>query len=64
MAVYGGQLILLMGAETASSLPISMIYPTLAIPVGGALFMLHSVAHVTDMLSNQGRSPYSVASEV
>jgi TRAP-type C4-dicarboxylate transport system permease small subunit len=50
MAFYGGQLILLMGAETASSLPISMSYPMLAIPVGGALFMLHSLAHVMDTL--------------
>ena len=52
MAVYGGQLIRLMGEETASSLPISMSYPTLAIPVGGVLFMLHSLAHAVNMLSS------------
>jgi TRAP-type C4-dicarboxylate transport system permease small subunit len=63
MVLYGGQLILLMGAETASSLPISMSYPTLAIPVGGALFMLHSLAHVTDTLSDNGGSPSPVASK-
>ena len=52
MAMYGGQLILLMGEEMASSLPVSMSYPTLAIPVGGALFMLHSLTHIVDTLRN------------
>ena len=70
MAFYGGQLILLMGAETASSMPMSMSYPTLAIPVGGGLFMLHSLAHVLDTLfsspesRSNGKPPYSVASKV
>ena len=70
MAFYGGQLILLMGAETASSLPIPMSYPTLAIPAGGALFMLHSLAHVIDTLlpssdlGSSAKPPHSVASDV
>jgi TRAP-type C4-dicarboxylate transport system permease small subunit len=46
LAIYGGAMISLMGTETASSLPISMIYPYLAIPVGGALLIVHSLAHL------------------
>ena len=46
LIVYGGEMISLMGTETASSLPISMIYPYLAIPVGGALLSIHSLAHL------------------
>ena len=49
-AFYGGQLILLMGEETASSLPFSMSYPAAAVPVGGALFMLHSLTHAATAL--------------
>lgn len=70
MAFYGGQLILLMGAETASSLPISMSYPMLAVPVGGALFMLHSLAHVMDALhspsnpASNAKLPNSVTNDV
>jgi TRAP-type C4-dicarboxylate transport system permease small subunit len=70
MAFYGGQLILLMGPETASSLPISMSYPTLAIPVGGALFMVHSLAHIMDTVlspsnpGNNAKPPFSVTSDV
>ncbi len=30
---YGSDMLALMGTETASSLPISMVYPYLAIPV-------------------------------
>jgi TRAP-type C4-dicarboxylate transport system permease small subunit len=44
--LYGGDMIQLMGSETASSLPISMTYPYLAIPVGGALLILHSVVRI------------------
>jgi TRAP-type C4-dicarboxylate transport system permease small subunit len=44
--VYGGNMIELMGSETASSLPISMTYPYLAIPVGGALLVFHSVVRI------------------
>lgn len=47
LVVYGGDMIELMGTETASSLPISMVYPYLAIPVGGALLVWHSVVRVT-----------------
>jgi TRAP-type C4-dicarboxylate transport system permease small subunit len=44
--VYGGDMLDLIGTETASSLPISMVYPYLAIPVGGALLILHAAARV------------------
>jgi TRAP-type C4-dicarboxylate transport system permease small subunit len=46
LVIYGGAMISLMGTETASSLPISMIYPYLAIPVGGALLIVHALAHL------------------
>jgi TRAP-type C4-dicarboxylate transport system permease small subunit len=51
LAWQGGHMIALMGTETASSIPISMIYPYLAIPVAGALFMLHALAHVTQIVT-------------
>lgn len=44
--VYGGDMLTLMGSETASSLPISMIYPYLAIPVAGALLILHATVRI------------------
>jgi TRAP-type C4-dicarboxylate transport system permease small subunit len=44
--VYGGDMLALMGTETASSLPISMVYPYLAIPVGGVLLIAHSVVRI------------------
>lgn len=53
LAWYGGSLIALMGEESAASLPVSMTWPTLAIPVGGALFMLHAVAHGAAVLAGQ-----------
>jgi TRAP-type C4-dicarboxylate transport system permease small subunit len=46
LVTYGGEMISLMGTETASSMPISMIYPYLAIPVGGALLTVHALAHL------------------
>jgi TRAP-type C4-dicarboxylate transport system permease small subunit len=46
LVVYGSDMITLMGAETASSLPISMVYPYLAIPVGGALLIWHSAVRI------------------
>jgi TRAP-type C4-dicarboxylate transport system permease small subunit len=44
--IYGGEMLRLMGSETASSLPISMVYPYLAIPVGGILLILHASARI------------------
>lgn len=44
--IYGGDMLALIGSETASSLPISMVYPYLAIPVGGALLILHAATRV------------------
>jgi TRAP-type C4-dicarboxylate transport system permease small subunit len=44
--VYGGQMLRMMGTETAASLPISMTYPYLSIPVGGALLIFHSVVRI------------------
>lgn len=46
LVVYGSDMITLMGAETASSLPISMVYPYLSIPVGGALLIWHSLVRI------------------
>jgi TRAP-type C4-dicarboxylate transport system permease small subunit len=43
---YGGDMISLMGTETASSMPISMVYPYLSIPVCGALLVFHSVMRI------------------
>jgi len=44
--IYGGDMLVLIGTETASSLPISMVYPYLAIPVGGALLIFHAVVRI------------------
>jgi TRAP-type C4-dicarboxylate transport system permease small subunit len=44
--IYGGDMLDLIGTETASSLPISMVYPYLAIPVGGALLIFHAVVRI------------------
>jgi TRAP-type C4-dicarboxylate transport system permease small subunit len=44
--IYGNDMLSLMGEETASSLPISMVYPYLAIPVGGALLILHAAMRI------------------
>jgi TRAP-type C4-dicarboxylate transport system permease small subunit len=44
--VYGYSMLALMGDETASSLPISMVYPYLSIPVGGALLILHAAVRI------------------
>src|SRR6202000_1246037 len=42
----GSAMLALMGTETASSLPISMVYPYLAIPVGGGLLILHALVRM------------------
>lgn len=44
--VYGYDMLALMGDETASSLPISMVYPYMSIPVGGALLILHAAVRI------------------
>lgn len=44
--VYGGQMLFMMGTETATSLPVSMAYPYASIPVGGALLILHSLVRI------------------
>lgn len=44
--VYGGEMLELIGTETASSLPVSMVYPYLAIPVGGVLLIFHAVVRI------------------
>lgn len=43
---YGSDMLALMGTETASSLPISMVYPYLSIPVCGGLLVFHSVVRI------------------
>lgn len=50
MVRHGGEMIALMGTETAASLPISMAYPYLAIPLGGAALMFHSACHALSLL--------------
>jgi TRAP-type C4-dicarboxylate transport system permease small subunit len=59
--VYGGDMLTLMGTETASSLPISMVYPYLAIPVGGALLILHAVVRIAASRLSPGAMDLSVA---
>lgn len=44
--IYGMEMVSLMGTETAASLPISMVYPYLSIPVGGALLIWHSAVRI------------------
>jgi TRAP-type C4-dicarboxylate transport system permease small subunit len=46
LALYGGNMLELMGVETAASLPISMVYPYLAIPLAGGLMVFHSVVRI------------------
>ena len=43
---YGGAMLDLMGTETATSMPFSMAYPYLSIPVCGALLIFHSITHI------------------
>lgn len=60
--LYGGDMITLMGDETASSLPISMVYPYLAIPVGGALLFWHAfVRTLVSLISPEHRAAYEAA---
>jgi len=42
---YGIVFVHLIGAETASSLPIRVAYAYLAVPAGGVLFTIHAIAH-------------------
>ena len=44
--LYGSEMVSMMGTETAASLPVSMVYPYLSIPVGGALLIWHSVVRI------------------
>ncbi|MBB5509078.1 TRAP transporter small permease [Paraburkholderia atlantica] len=44
--MYGGEMLELMGTETATSLPVSMVYPYLSIPVCGALLVFHSAVRI------------------
>jgi TRAP-type C4-dicarboxylate transport system permease small subunit len=44
--VYGSEMVSMMGTETAASLPFSMVYPYLSIPVGGALLIWHSLTRI------------------
>jgi TRAP-type C4-dicarboxylate transport system permease small subunit len=47
--VYGGDMLELMGTETAATIPVSMIYPFLSIPLAGALFILHSLTSLLQL---------------
>lgn len=44
--VYGTDMLELMGTETAASVPMSMVYPYLSIPVCGALLSFHSLIRI------------------
>jgi len=44
--LYGTDMLALMGTETAASIPISMVYPYLSIPVCGALLAFHSLVRI------------------
>jgi TRAP-type C4-dicarboxylate transport system permease small subunit len=41
--VYGGEMLELIGTETAATIPVSMVYPFMSIPVAGGLYIFHSV---------------------
>jgi TRAP-type C4-dicarboxylate transport system permease small subunit len=43
---YGGDMLELMGGETASSMSLSMVYPYLSIPVCGVLLIFHSLVRI------------------
>lgn len=43
---YGSDMLVLMGTETATSIPISMVYPYLSIPVCGGLLAFHSLVRI------------------
>jgi TRAP-type C4-dicarboxylate transport system permease small subunit len=63
--VYGGSMLSLMGDETASSLPISMVYPYLSIPVGGVLLILHAaIRMLTFHLSFEATSRPAMMPEI
>lgn len=55
LILYGGKMIALMGTETASTVPISMIYPYLAIPVGSFGLCIHSINHILNVIYPSGR---------
>lgn len=44
--LYGTDMLAMMGTETATSIPISMVYPYLSIPVCGALLVFHSLMRI------------------
>ncbi|SAL73729.1 TRAP transporter DctM family protein [Caballeronia arvi] len=44
--MFGSDMLALMGTETAASIPISMIYPYLSIPVCGGLLVFHSLVRI------------------
>jgi TRAP-type C4-dicarboxylate transport system permease small subunit len=44
--LYGTDMLAMMGTETATSIPISMVYPYLSIPVCGALLAFHSLMRI------------------
>lgn len=44
--LYGADMLALMGTETATSIPISMVYPYLSIPVCGGLLAFHSLVRI------------------
>jgi TRAP-type C4-dicarboxylate transport system permease small subunit len=43
---YGGDMVTLLGGETASSMSMSMVYPYLSIPVCGVLLIFHSLVRI------------------
>lgn len=52
--IYSGtDMLLKMGVETATSIPISMVYPYAAIPIGGFFLIIHAAAHIINDLSAQ-----------
>lgn len=43
---YGGEMLTLMGTETATSMSFSMVYPYASIPVCGGLLVFHSLVRI------------------
>ncbi|SAK77798.1 2,3-diketo-L-gulonate TRAP transporter small permease protein YiaM [Caballeronia catudaia] len=44
--LYGTDMLALMGSETATSIPLSMVYPYLSIPLCGGLLVFHSLVRI------------------
>jgi TRAP-type C4-dicarboxylate transport system permease small subunit len=64
MLIYGGEMVTLIGTETASSINMSMTYPYLAIPVGGVALIVHAIEHILNILiPNEQSDTYEISGQ-